>query len=191
MTSMRTVAIGLIAATVVIGAWAHWPEPALPEHTQANRVVVRKDARRLELYRDGQLLKAYPVSLGRHPTGAKERQGDGRTPEGEFRIDGRNPRSSFHKALHISYPTASEVTLARSRGVDPGGLIMIHGIKNGLGWLGHLHRLIDWTDGCIAVTNREMDEIWLALMPGRRGARYIQCRWPVGAEELRWNHPIG
>lgn len=168
MTSMRAVVIVLTAAIVVIGAWAHWPEPALPEHTQANWVVVRKEVRRLELYRDDQLLKAYPVSLGRHPRGAKERQGDGRTPEGEYRLDVRNPHSAFHKALHISYPSPSEVLSARARGVDPGGLVMIHGIKNGLGWLGRLHRVIDWTDGCVAVTDREMDEIWTAVPNGTR-----------------------
>jgi murein L,D-transpeptidase YafK len=158
MTSLRAVAIGSVMAMVVIGAWARWPESALPEGSQANVVIVRKAARRLELYRDSELLEAYPISLGRHPTGAKESQGDGRTPEGVYRLDYRNPHSAFHKALHISYPTASEVTSARAQGVDPGGLVMIHGMKNGLGWLGRLHRLIDWTDGCIAMTDREMDE---------------------------------
>ena len=168
MTWLRSIAIGSIVAMVVVGAWAHWPETALPEGSRASEVVVRKAARRLELYHDSQLLKAYPIALGRHPTGAKEREGDGRTPEGVYRLDYRNAHSAFHKALHISYPAPSEVIAARARSADPGGLVMIHGIQNGLGWLGRLHRVIDWTDGCIAVTDPEMDEIWRVVPDGTR-----------------------
>jgi murein L,D-transpeptidase YafK len=125
-------------------------------------------ARRLELYQGDHLLNVYGVSLGRHPLGQKQQQGDGRTPEGEYRLDYRNPSSSFHKALHISYPGSADISAARSRGVDPGGLIMVHGMKNGLGWLGRLHRVINWTDGCIAVTDREMDEIWRVVPDGTK-----------------------
>jgi hypothetical protein len=148
--------------------WGLWPETALPLDAKADLVVVRKSARRIELYSGAELLKAYPVSLGRHPGGKKQQQGDGRTPEGEYRLDYRNPNSSFHKALHISYPKPDDVAAARMHGVDPGGLVMVHGMKNGLGWLGRLHRMIDWTDGCVAVTNREMDEIWRAVPDGTK-----------------------
>lgn len=168
MTFLRAVVVSSVMAIIIIGAWAHWPESALPQGTQANVVIVRKAARRLELYHDSQLIKTYPIALGRHPTGTKERQGDGRTPEGVYRLDYRNPHSAFHKAFQISYPTPSEVTHARAQGVDPGGLVMIHGMKKGLGWLGRLHRLIDWTGGCIAVTDAEMDEIWRAVPDGTR-----------------------
>ncbi len=159
--------LSVIAIVSAIG-WGLWPEPALPLDVKADLVIVRKSARRIELYRGPDLLKAYPVSLGRHPVGKKRQQGDGRTPEGEYRLDYRNPSSSFHRALHISYPQADDVAAARMQGVDAGGLVMVHGIKNGLGWLGRLHRFVDWTDGCVAVTDREMDEIWRAVPDGTK-----------------------
>lgn len=81
-------------------------------------------------------------------------------------LDYRNARSSFHRSLHVSYPDSADVARARAAGVDPGGMIMVHGIRNGLGWLGRLHRALDWTDGCIAVTNREIEEIWRAVPDG-------------------------
>jgi murein L,D-transpeptidase YafK len=151
-----------------IGAWSAWPEEALSADSMADLVVVRKAERRLELYRGDQLIKAYVVSLGRHPSDKKERQGDGRTPEGDYRLDFRNANSSFHKALHISYPAPADLAAARARGVDAGGLVMIYGMKNGWSWLGRLHRLLDWTDGCVAVTDREMDEIWRVVPDGTR-----------------------
>ena len=89
-----------------------------------------------------------------------------RTPEGLYSINGRNPNSSFHRSLQISYPDAEDRARAAGAGVDPGGLIMIHGIRNGLGWVGGLHRIIDWTNGCVAVTNAEMDEIWDSVEVG-------------------------
>lgn len=161
-------AIGVVVFLMLVGAWAAWPTAALPSDVRADLVVVRKADRRLDLYQSGRLLKSYAVSLGRQPSGHKERQGDGRTPEGEYRLDYRNAGSSFHKSIHISYPNVTDRTAAKSRGVDPGGLVMIHGIKNGLGWLGRLHLSIDWTDGCVAVTDREMDELWRAIPDGAK-----------------------
>jgi len=157
-----------ITAFACLIAWNLWPNTPLPTGTRADLVVVRKAARRLELFRGNELLKTYTVSLGRHPIGTKTQQGDGRTPEGEYRLDYRNPGSSFHKALHISYPEPADIESARSRGVDPGGLVMVHGTKNGLGWLGRLYRAIDWTDGCVAVTNGEIDEIWRVVPDGTK-----------------------
>jgi murein L,D-transpeptidase YafK len=90
----------------------------------------------------------------------KEREGDARTPEGLYAIDAKNDRSAYHKALHVSYPNAADRERAKSLGVSPGGAIMIHGLPNGIGWVGAGHRLYDWTLGCIAVTNDEIDEIW-------------------------------
>lgn len=147
-------------------AWAHWPEPALPEPVTADRVLVDKSEHRLVLLRDGSVLKGYRVSFGADPVGHKQREGDERTPEGLYRIDRRNARSAFHRSLHVSYPDRRDVERARELGFAPGGDIMIHGIRNGLGWAGRLHRLADWTDGCIAVTNREMDELWRAVPDG-------------------------
>jgi len=162
--------LAVLALAVISGvaAWNLWPNTPLPPGTKADLVVVHKAARRLELYRGKELLKAYQVSLGRHSIGTKTQQGDGRTPEGDYRLDYRNPTSSFHKALHISYPEPADIASARSRNVDPGGLVMVHGMRNGFGWIGRLHRVIDWTDGCVAVTNNEMDEIWTAVPDGTK-----------------------
>jgi murein L,D-transpeptidase YafK len=160
--------VALVLLVTVLVAWSIWPTPALPPGERADLVVVDKAAHRLALYRGGALLKSYAVSLGRNPTGAKQQEGDGRTPEGEYRLDYRKADSSFYRALHISYPGLADVAAARSRGINPGGLVMIHGMKNGLGWLGRLHLAIDWTDGCVAVTDREMDEIWRAVPDGTK-----------------------
>jgi murein L,D-transpeptidase YafK len=159
---LLTPAVLLLAAAV----YAHWPSPALPADTVADAVLVEKSARRLTLLRDGQPLKVYRVSLGRQPVGPKQREGDRRTPEGRYIIDRRNPASGYHRALHVSYPDADDVARARALGVPPGGDIMVHGIRNRLGWLGRLHRLADWTQGCIAVTNPEIRELWRAVPDG-------------------------
>ena len=118
------------------------------------------------LYADGRLLKSYRVSLGREPVGAKRQDGDHRTPEGRYSVDFRKADSRYYRALHISYPSKSDMAAAQARRAAPGGAVMIHGMRNGLGWLGKLHRFVDWTDGCVAVTDREMDEVWRAVPDG-------------------------
>lgn len=132
----------------------------------ADRVLVEKAKRQLTLYSRGKEIKTYKIALGRNPLGPKVRQGDGRTPEGVYVVDGRKARSAFHRALHISYPNAADRVRARSLGVSPGGNIMIHGIKNGFGWMGAQHRSLDWTEGCIAVTDEEIEEIWRTVPNG-------------------------
>jgi murein L,D-transpeptidase YafK len=131
-------------------------------HAQAkvDRIIVHKKARTMELMRAGKALKTYKVALGGEPVGAKTRQGDHRTPEGDYMIDSRNAHSQFHRSLHISYPNAADRERARKLGVAPGGDIYIHGLPNGYGFIGAAHRARDWTDGCIAVTDQEIDEIW-------------------------------
>jgi murein L,D-transpeptidase YafK len=119
----------------------------------------------MTLFREGQPIKTYEVALGREP-GPKRREGDNKTPEGLYRISGRNPQSAYHLSLRISYPVPHEVAAAKARGEPPGGDIMIHSIRNGLGWLGSLHRQQNWTAGCIAVTNGEIEEIWRAVPDG-------------------------
>lgn len=163
MTVKRIASLAIVALGGVL-TWANWPTSTLPEGTAVDRVVVKKSARVLELYKGAQLVRSYPVSLGRRPIGAKEHMGDGRTPEGNYRLDYRKLDSSFHRALHISYPDLRDVAAARAKGADAGGLIMIHGMKNGLGWIGRIHRAIDCTDGCVAVTDREIEEI-IRLVP--------------------------
>jgi murein L,D-transpeptidase YafK len=132
----------------------------------ADRVVVLKKERTLELLRQGKVIKKYKVALGGDPTGPKERQGDHKTPEGLFTLDSRNPHSQFYKSIHISYPSERERSAARQKGVLPGGDVFVHGLPKGYGWVGAAHRAKDWTDGCIAVTDEEMDEIWVAVANG-------------------------
>lgn len=125
----------------------------------ADRILIEKSERRLTLFSRGEALKTYKIALGGNPIGPKERQGDNKTPEGTYFIDSRNKGSNFHLSLHISYPNESDKKRANELGVSPGGDIMIHGIKNGLSWVGDAHTEVDWTKGCIAVTDEEIEEI--------------------------------
>lgn len=139
---------------------------ALPPQVRPDRIVVVKSQRQMALMRGDTVIRTYRVALGRYPQGHKTEQGDSRTPEGSYVIDGRIVDSSFYRAIHISYPNDRDRTLAAARGVDPGGQIMIHGLPNrwSAGQVGH--PTLDWTQGCIAVTNREMDEIWRLVQIG-------------------------
>lgn len=132
----------------------------------ADRIVVHKAERELLLVAEGKTLKRYRIALGGHPRGHKTQEGDRRTPEGAYRIAGRNPRSAYHLSLRISYPNEDDRMQAARRGVSPGGDIMIHGLPNGFGWIGRLHRWVDWTAGCIAVTDSEIEEIWRSVPDG-------------------------
>lgn len=133
---------------------------------RADHIIVHKKARMMELIRAGQVLKTYKIALGGEPVGRKTRQGDHRTPEGVYVIDSRNAHSQFHRSLHISYPNAVDKEHARKLGVATGGDIYIHGLPNGYGFIGAAHRARDWTDGCIAVTDQEIEEIWLLVDNG-------------------------
>lgn len=106
------------------------------------------------------------VALGLQPVGAKRREGDRRTPEGRYRIDFRKAGSGYHRALHISYPSRDDRARAARDGASLGGAVMIHGLRNGFGWIGHAHRSFDWTHGCVALTNTELDELWRAVPDG-------------------------
>lgn len=141
-------------------------EPAaVAEPERADRILVEKAARRLTLLRGDTVLATYPISLGFAPQGHKQREGDGRTPEGLYRIEWKNPESVAHLSMKVSYPEAADIASAEARGQAPGGNIMIHGILNGFGWVSRLHRMMDWTQGCIAVTNTEMREIYARVEP--------------------------
>lgn len=132
---------------------------ALPK---ADKVVVIKCRRLLMLLRDGEIFKTYRISLGKQPRGRKTRSGDNRTPEGSYVLDSRNPKSKYHLSLHISYPNETDILNAHRRGVSPGGGIMIHGLLPGM--LAPVFS--DWTSGCIAVSNREIEEIWRFVRDG-------------------------
>jgi tetratricopeptide (TPR) repeat protein len=125
----------------------------------ADKVLIEKKKRRLTLVSKGKAIKIYKIALGGNPVGPKERQGDNKTPEGTYTIESRNRHSEYHLSLRISYPNEEDKKRAKELGIHPGGDIMIHGIKNGLSWVGSFHTEMDWTEGCIAVTNKEMEEI--------------------------------
>lgn len=134
--------------------------------TAADKVVIEKSTKTLFLMKKGKIFKQYHVVLGAHPRGHKQKQGDERTPEGNYILDFKNSHSGFHKAIHISYPNTQDKKQARKIHVNPGGAIMIHGQKNGFEWLSFAAQYFNWTDGCIAVKNKDMDEIWNAVRPG-------------------------
>lgn len=121
---------------------------------------VYKQQRVLQLLSHGQVMEQFHISLGHDPVGHKQREGDGRTPEGPYTLDYKNDHSGYHKSLHISYPNSADIASARQRGVSPGGDVMIHGQRNGWGWLGFITQYFDWTLGCIAVRDSEMDILW-------------------------------
>jgi murein L,D-transpeptidase YafK len=162
---LRALVVVALVGGVALAAASYEPHP-LAADARANRIVVEKSARKLTLFRGETPLKSYSVALGRAPDGTKEREGDHRTPEGHYTIDAHKEDGAFHRALHISYPTAADSAAAAQRGVKPGGDIMVHGIRNGLGWLGGFHRCVDWTSGCIAVTDKEIEEIYRAVPDG-------------------------
>jgi murein L,D-transpeptidase YafK len=133
---------------------------------KADMVLVKKSESNLYLMKNRKIIKEYNVAFGANPNGHKQQEGDERTPEGKYILDYKKSDSSFYKSIHISYPNEQDKIRAKEAGVDPGGLIMIHGQKNGLGFLGFITQRLNWTDGCIAVTNSEMDEIWQAVDVG-------------------------
>jgi murein L,D-transpeptidase YafK len=166
---IRTAIALLVAAMVLIFSlhfYAHHVWNAIPTGTAIDRIVVEKSARRLSVFVDGKKLKTYRVALGRNPIGPKQEEGDQKTPEGVYKIDGRNPQSDYHLALHVSYPSDEDKARAAERGVPAGFDIMIHGLQNGLGWIGAFHRLHDWTAGCVALTDEEIEELWRVAPDG-------------------------
>ena len=138
----------------------------MPTVLRADHVVVVKKERTLELLGQGKVIKSYKVALGGDPVGPKTKQGDHKTPEGMYVLDFRNAHSQFYKSIHISYPNEHDRAFAQQKGVSPGGDVFLHGLPNGYGAIGAAHRLKDWTDGCIAVTDEEMVEIWKAVPDG-------------------------
>ena len=161
---LSAVFMGVAAIMIFL---SNGPEPGVLEpDARATRIEVHKREHSLSLYDGDRLLKTYRIALGFNPLGHKEREGDGRTPEGAYVIDWRNPGSAYHLSMHISYPNAEDRARAAKKGVPPGGDIMIHGLSTGMAAVGAAHSKVDWTAGCIAVTNDEMDEIWRAVPDG-------------------------
>jgi murein L,D-transpeptidase YafK len=164
-------AIALTAGSTAVRAESPLPssalltpsvEPALP---MADRVVVNKSERKLQLLRNGEVLRTYRIALGLRPEGHKEFEGDFRTPEGQYRLSRRNPNSEYFLSIQIDYPNDRDIARARRQGVRPGGAIMIHGQPNLPRKPRDYYSNVDWTEGCIAVSNSDMVEIWLMTPP--------------------------
>jgi murein L,D-transpeptidase YafK len=136
------------------------------ERLLADSVLVDKSEKKLYLLREGIKYREYSIALGPRPRGHKLHAGDERTPEGRYILDFKTEKSDFYKAIHISYPNEQDIKRASDIGAAPGGSIMIHGMPNNTTLPPELIQMFNWTDGCIAVTNQDMDEIWSAIKPG-------------------------
>lgn len=156
--------ISLIFFGVIV--YYFYPEDKLPAGIQIDKLVVYKSKRQLLAYSKGQLLKTYKISLGRQPIGDKEFEGDKKTPEGLYFINDKNPKSGYHKNLGISYPDRNDIENAQRLGKPTGGEVKIHGLRNRTGFISKFHRWYDWTLGCIAVTDKEIDELYNAVKIG-------------------------
>lgn len=150
----------LIASLLLFFSQVVWAEPAV------TLVRVVKSDHKLQLFAADKLLHEFSVVFGANPKGHKMQEGDERTPEGSYTLDYKKPDSAFYKAIHISYPNAKDIASAKARGVKPGGQIMIHGQKNGLGWLSFISQHFNWTNGCVALSNSDMDIVWSLVRPG-------------------------
>jgi len=142
--------------------------PAASTRELADEIVIIKSEHKMTLLNQGKPIHEYQVALSTVPVGAKERNGDHKVPEGDYRIDYKNPASQFHLALHVSYPNSADRERAKKLGVDPGGEIEIHGLAKQYAWLGSMHRKYDWTNGCVAVSNAEIEEIYPLVPVGTK-----------------------
>ena len=138
---------------------------AVADMEKASRILVDKSERTLVVFNNGRPIRSYPVSLGLNPVGDKRYEGDKRTPEGIYLIDWKNPNSAFHLSLHISYPNERDIREATENGWDPGGQIVIHGLPTGLIKTSSKYEY-DWTDGCIAVSNAAIEDLWRLVEEG-------------------------
>lgn len=166
ITRAAAIAIAFNCCAIPIAGAFSQPASNAKTKEKADWILILKKDHLMELLESGKVIRTYHVALGRGGLAGKEREGDERTPEGHYVIDSRNADSSFYKALHISYPDSADRARAAKLGVPPGGAIMIHGLPDGLGWLSSAQRLYDWTQGCVAVTDAEMDEIWRLVPVG-------------------------
>lgn len=151
----------LIAVAAIVWYW--YPGEPLSNDVAIDKLVVYKSKRKMEAYAKGSLIKTYDIALGKDPIGHKQFEGDNKTPEGSYVINDTNPHSAYHKNLGVSYPNEVDKANAKKLGKPAGGDIKIHGLKNGRSYIGKFHRTKDWTVGCIAVTNDEMDELYAAV----------------------------
>jgi len=158
--------IGLFIILLIISCLLLWSATSALSVQKADAVLVIKSERRLFLMNNGKPFASFRATFGMNPKGHKQQLGDERTPEGHYVLDYKNRNSKFYKSIHISYPNAKDRESARKRGVNPGGEIMIHGQTNGWGWAFFVVQWFPWTDGCVALSNRDMDRVWEAVDPG-------------------------
>ena len=163
MTISKFIWLAIFLSFLGLTVYYFYPEEKLSADIQIDKLVVYKSKRQLFAYSKGHLIKTYKISLGRQPFGGKEFEGDKKTPEGFYFINDKNPNSGYHKNLGISYPNRGDVENAKRLGKPTGNNIKIHGIKNKIGFIGKFHRWYDWTLGCIAVTDQEIDELYKAV----------------------------
>lgn len=155
-TSVRSLSAGILTCLALIPI-----SLSATDFPIADRVLVEKGERKLYLIKDGEAFRSFDIALGLAPEGHKQEEGDSKTPEGVYLLDARNPDSDFFLSIHVSYPNAVDRRRAREKGVSPGGAIMIHGQPNVPTYSAAFYRSSDWTDGCIAVSNSDMIDIWL------------------------------
>lgn len=143
-----------------IAGFYFWPEKKLDPSKTIDKILVIKHDRKMIVFSKGEEIKTYKIAIGKQPIGKKEFEGDEKTPEGIYFINDKNPNSAYHLNLGVSYPNESDKNFAAQHGKSPGGLIKIHGLKNGLGFIGKFHRFFNWTLGCMALTNQEIEELY-------------------------------
>ncbi|MBN2755833.1 MAG: L,D-transpeptidase family protein [Bacteroidales bacterium] len=150
----------LFLIIILLSFYYFLPSKALNNNTKIEKILVLKSERKLFLLNNNKIIKSYKISLGFNPKGAKHFEGDGKTPEGLYYIIDKNPKSNYFLNLGISYPSIKDINYAKFHKKKPGGDIKIHGFKNGFGFIGKFHRFFDWTEGCIALTNSEIQELY-------------------------------
>ena len=160
MKRLRILWLLPILAIACVAAYYFQPYDRLPPNTPIDRIVVLKSKHLMLVYSNGVLLHSYHVALGKNPNGPKQYEGDQRTPEGEYVIYAKDPNSAFHKNLGISFPNAADLAAAKKWGKPTGGDIKIHGLRNDLWYIGRFQRWRDWTNGCVALTNEEVDDVY-------------------------------
>ena len=159
-------AIGFVVLLALLASASSRADMLSPHYDKADSLLIVKSERKLYVLKAGEVLRDFDIALGLMPEGPKEREGDFRTPEGRYFLDARNPNSDYFLSLHISYPNPQDVARARAQGVDPGGQIMIHGQPNEPKYSESRYENWDWTDGCIAVSNSDMVDLWLMTEEG-------------------------
>jgi len=151
---------GLMALSLCLLIYYFFPYSKIPDGVTIDKIVVVKSQHRLFAWSHNRLVQTYTIAIGRTPTGDKQFEGDHKTPEGSYTIFAKNPYSGWHKNLGISYPNAEDIAAAKKAGVPTGGDIKIHGLKNGRFNIGRFHRWKDWTNGCIGLSNEEIDDLY-------------------------------